>query len=464
MTTDKKKNRHRNRRKPRNAPPRRPSISIQGPPKTPLHGAFKTLMPELQHAVAAEGYTTPTRIQEQAMAPILAGRDLLGCAQTGTGKTAAFALPILQRLADDPPGPNQQRKIRALILSPTRELAHQISDNVKIYGRHLRLFHATLYGGVGVGPQIQNLKRGVDLIIATPGRLIDLLQQGHIDLRAVEYFVLDEADRMMDMGFIADIRKIIGKLPKHRQNLLFSATMPPNIRELARSLQKDPVEIQIEPEKPSVDAIAQSVYLAPRENKVDLLKALLENPAMHRAIVFTRTKRRADTLGRKLERAGYTADIIHSGKSQNRREKTINRFREGKTRILVASDVVSRGIDVDNISHVVNFDMPEDPETYVHRIGRTGRAGARGEALSFCAHEEHKLLKDIEHHLKKPIPCVEDHDFLVPKSVSPNRQPDPRNTSSKQKQKQKPKGEAFSPIRKRRRKKPKRQPADAVHH
>jgi ATP-dependent RNA helicase RhlE len=358
----------------------------------------------LLRAVSAEGYTTPTPIQSQSIPHVIAGRDLLGCAQTGTGKTAAFALPLLHRLtaAGNPPK-GRGRRIRTLILSPTRELAAQIGTSLACYGRHTALRYTVVYGGVSQQPQTKALHHGVDILVATPGRLVDLMNQGFVDLGSVEIFVLDEADRMLDMGFLPDLKRVIAKVPKNRQTLFFSATMPDEIRQLANQILRDPVEVRITPVKATTELIEQSVCFVAKQQKSKLLTDMLAAQAVSRAIVFTRTKHGADKVVRQLNRSGFRADAIHGNKSQNARQKALASFKSNRPPILVATDVASRGIDVDGISHVFNYDLPIEPETYVHRIGRTGRAGASGVAISFCDHDERKQLKAIERLLRRSL-------------------------------------------------------------
>jgi ATP-dependent RNA helicase RhlE len=382
-----------------------PAASHPAAPVTPAAGnVFTRLLPELRRAVAEDGYETPTPVQEQAIPHLLAGRDLLGCAQTGTGKTAAFVLPILQRLTQTP-RTLAPLKPRVLILAPTRELAAQIGDSVRAYGRHLRgLPHTVIFGGVGQNPQAQALRRGVALAIATPGRLLDLMQQGLARLDAVEIFVLDEADRMLDMGFIRDIRKIIAALPAKRQTLCFSATLAPEVVELARTLVHDAVHVAIRPEAPAVERIAQKVMFVDKPKKDELLAHLLRNPAVNRVIVFTQMKHMANRVAEKLNRAGITASAIHGNKSQSARTGALAGFKAGRVRVLVATDIAARGLDVDGITHVVNYDLPTEPETYVHRIGRTARAGADGDAISFCCAEERNDLRAIERLIRRPVP------------------------------------------------------------
>jgi len=358
-------------------------------------------------AIVAEGYVTATPVQAQAIPPALQGRDVLGCAQTGTGKTAAFALPILHRLSSA--APHAHRRARALVLCPTRELAVQIRDGFRAYGKFLTLRQALIFGGVNQHAQVQDLRRGVDIIVATPGRLLDLMNQGHVDLHGVETFVLDEADRMLDMGFINDIRKIAAQVPAKRQTLLFSATMPAEIRRLAESLLTNPVTVQIAPVAATTDLIEQSVYMVEKKNKPALLAHLVKETPMYRTIVFTRTKHGADRVVRHLHTRGIKAEAIHGNKTQNKRQRALDNFRANKTPVLVATDIASRGIDVDDITHVVNYDVTHEPETYVHRIGRTGRAGAKGHAVSFCDREELPNLKAIERLIRRTIPVMTDH-------------------------------------------------------
>jgi ATP-dependent RNA helicase RhlE len=374
-------------------------------------------------ALSAEGYSIPTPIQAQAIPHVMEGKDLLGVAQTGTGKTAAFALPILHRLGKDSGSSYQQqpgrgRPIRCLVLSPTRELAVQIGDSFRAYGKFLGLRHTVIFGGVGQTPQVQALRNGVDVLVCTPGRLLDLMQQGYVNLQHVECFVLDEADRMLDMGFIHDIRRIIPKLPAKRQNLMFSATMPREIADLAHTILKHPVKVEVTPVSSTADKIDQSVYFVEKKNKPVLLAHLLDNNAITRALVFTRTKHGADRVVRQLDKYGIRAEAIHGNKSQNARQRALSNFKAGKTMVLIASDIASRGIDIDEISHIVNFDLPNEPETYVHRIGRTARAGASGVAISFCDSEERSYLNSIQRLIKKEIPVRKDHPTYPARSVA----------------------------------------------
>jgi ATP-dependent RNA helicase RhlE len=369
------------------------------------------LISPLLSALAAEGYESPTPVQAASIPPILEGKDLLGCAQTGTGKTAAFALPILQKLsARQTQGP---RSVRALILSPTRELAVQIQESFVAYGRNLNLVSTTIFGGVGESPQKAALRRGVDIVIATPGRLLDLLGQRALTLDKLEHFVLDEADRMLDMGFVTDVRKICQYIPQKRQTLLFSATMPNEIRKLADSLLRDPVRVEVARVSSTAEKIDQGVYHIPRESKGALLRTILSDRELSRVLVFTRTKHGADRVCQTLARFRIPAEAIHGNKSQNARQRSLSRFKDGEARVLVATDLASRGIDVDGVSHVINYDLPADSETYVHRIGRTARAGASGISLSFCAPEDRPLLRDIEKLIRQSIrvlqnPVIED--------------------------------------------------------
>jgi ATP-dependent RNA helicase RhlE len=368
------------------------------------------LIEALLRALRDEGYATPTPIQAQAIPHVLKGRDLLGCAQTGTGKTAAFALPILQRLEQPAIKPGS---IRVLVLAPTRELAAQIGDGFRAYGRHLRHPSTVIFGGVSQFHQEQALARRPEILIATPGRLLDLMGQGFVRLDALEVLVLDEADRMLDMGFIHDIRRVLQKVPPKRQTLFFSATMPPPIRQLADGILHSPVEVAVAPVSSAAETVHQSVYFVAKPDKGALLRHLLGDAAVSRALVFTRTKHGADKVAKQLLHAQIRAEAIHGNKSQNARTRALDGFKKGTVRVLVASDIASRGIDVDLITHVVNYDLPNEPETYVHRIGRTGRAGASGTAWSFCDHEERAYLRDIERTIRKNVPVVDDHPFRM---------------------------------------------------
>ena len=364
-------------------------------------------------ALAAEGYANPTPIQAQSIPPLIAGRDLLGIAQTGTGKTCAFAVPILQRLVANRVRP-AARGARALILAPTRELAAQINDSFRAYGRHLGLKSAVIFGGVGQKPQVDALMRGLDILIATPGRLLDLMEQGHARLAGTEILVLDEADRMFDMGFIRDVRKIVAAVPKQRQTLCFSATMPADVAGLVRDILADPVKVEIAPPASTVERIEQRVYHVDGGNKRALLGEVLKEKSLARVIVFTRTKHGANKVAEHLSKTGVVAEAIHGNKSQSARQRALDNFRRGHARVLVATDIAARGIDVDGITHVVNFELPEVPESYVHRIGRTARAGNDGMALTFCGHDERGLLRDIERTIGRQLTVVEDHPFHAP--------------------------------------------------
>ncbi|MBO6939306.1 MAG: DEAD/DEAH box helicase [Deltaproteobacteria bacterium] len=373
----------------------------------------------LLKAVSDAGYTSPTPIQAAAIPPALEGRDVLGCAQTGTGKTAAFTLPMIQRLDETFV---EEATLRALVLTPTRELASQIGESFATYGKHVDLWHTVIFGGVKQGRQVRELKDGVDVLVATPGRLLDLMGQGHIDLSGIEIFVLDEADRMLDMGFLPDVKRVIAALPKKRQTFFFSATMPPDIRALANELLIDPASVSVAPISTTAERIDQHVFFVDKGNKTDLLVDLLESDdSIEQTLVFTRTKHGANRLVKKLGKAGIEAAAIHGNKSQNARERALGGFKSGDLRLLVATDIAARGIDIDGISHVVNFDLPNVPETYVHRIGRTARAGASGVAYSFCDVEERPYLADIERLIKQHVPRITDHAF-------PPSQPLPKAT------------------------------------
>ncbi|MCD6336086.1 MAG: DEAD/DEAH box helicase [Candidatus Latescibacteria bacterium] len=373
-------------------------------------GAFDALIPEIQRAVAAEGYVTPTPIQEQCIGHLLEGRDLLGSAQTGTGKTAAFALPLLQRFADK----YRRRKKgtpRALILAPTRELAGQIGESIATYGRFLLLRHTVIFGGVNQFHQVEALNRGLDILVATPGRLLDLMQQGFIHLNEVEVFILDEGDRMLDMGFIPDIKRVLAHIPAERQTLFFSATLPPKMVKLAHTMVRNPVRVTIAPDKPVVERIAQKVLFVKKKNKNALLVSLLSDPKINKVLVFTQMKHAANNVVKKLSKAGIEGAAIHGNKSQAARTKALDGFKQGRFRVLVATDVAARGLDVDGITHVINYDLPVEAETYVHRIGRTARAGASGDAISFCCAEDRAYLREIERLLGKPVPAEMEHAY-----------------------------------------------------
>lgn len=383
------------------------------------------LHPSILAALAQKGYTIPTPIQAQAIPHLLEGRDLLGIAQTGTGKTAAFSLPIINKLGSNKIKTKPAR-VRTLILTPTRELAAQIEENVKLYAKGLGLTSAVIFGGVSERPQIVTMSKGVDILIATPGRLLDLMSHGHVLYEQLEVFVLDEADRMLDMGFIKDVKKIIAKLPLKRQTLLFSATMPNDIADLAGSLLKNPVRVEVTPESTTVEKIDQTLCMVDRTNKPLLLKSILEDKEIKTALVFTRTKHGANRVCEHLEKAGIPAAAIHGNKSQGARERALDNFKRGKIRVLVATDIAARGIDVASITHVINYDLPDDPKSYVHRIGRTARAGRDGIAISFCDKAELGLLKDIERTTKTKIPVNDKHPFhgvaphIVKTMINPN--------------------------------------------
>jgi ATP-dependent RNA helicase RhlE len=379
-------------------------------PHTPAAGAFTQLMPELQHAVSDRGYHPPTPIQEQSIGHLLSGRDLIGCAQTGTGKTAAFTLPILQYLAKNI-RPRAKGRPRVLILAPTRELAAQIGESIRHYGRYLNIAHTVIFGGVGQHPQVVALSRGVDIVVATPGRLLDLMNQHHLYLNDIEIFVLDEADRMLDMGFIHDVKRIIAKLPQKRQTLFFSATMSSEVVKLSHTIVHNAVHVSVTPDKPAVERINQKVFFVDKNQKDALLARLLEAKHLSRVLVFVQMKHAVDRVVKGLIRLNISAAAIHGNKSQSARTEALAKFKSGQLRVLVATDIAARGIDVESISHVINYDMPSTSETYVHRIGRTARAGAGGDAVSFCSAPERDGLRDIETILRMPIPVDCDHAF-----------------------------------------------------
>lgn len=369
------------------------------------------LIEPILKALKTEGYTQPTPIQEQSIPVLLEGKDLLGCAQTGTGKTAAFAIPILQILHQQKASQKGPKQIKALILTPTRELAIQIGESFMSYGEHTGLSHLVVFGGVSQVPQVNALRYGIDILIATPGRLLDLVDQRHINLQNISMFVLDEADRMLDMGFIHDVKKVIAKLPAKRQTLFFSATMPNEIAKLADTILTNPVRVEVTPVSSTAEKIEQAVYFVEKGDKPSLLLHLLKDEEIKTILVFTRTKHGADKVVKFLNRADVNAEAIHGEKSQNARQRALSLFKTGQLRVLVATDIAARGIDVDSLSHVINFDLPNVAETYVHRIGRTGRAGASGIALSFVDAEERAYLKDINKLISKNIPTIEDHPF-----------------------------------------------------
>lgn len=382
------------------------------------------LIEPIQRALESQGYTKPTPIQEQAIPHLLQGKDLLGCAQTGTGKTAAFAIPILQNIANQKTNKKDKPKIKALIISPTRELAIQIGDSFKTYSSNLKVFTSVVYGGVSQHPQTKQLRRGVDVLVATPGRLLDLIKQGHIKLNDVEHFVLDEADLMLDMGMIDEVKRIVKYIPEKRQTMLFSATMPAAIENLTKALLKDPVKVEVTPGASTTERIQQEVYFVDNSNKTNLLIHVLKDNEIESAIVFSRTKHGADKIVASLGKAGIQAQAIHGNKSQKQRQRALDNFKQRKTRVLVATDIAARGIDIADLSHVINYNLPEVPETYVHRIGRTGRSGNTGIAISFSNHEEKSMLRGIQKLIDKTLPVNEDNPFPLkekPKSKSSGR-------------------------------------------
>jgi ATP-dependent RNA helicase RhlE len=377
----------------------------------------------LLRALTAENYLTPTPIQTEAIPLILSGRDVLGLAQTGTGKTAAFGLPLLQKLAETgaQAGP---RTMRALILAPTRELAIQIDESLKTYGRHLKLRHAVILGGVNQNKQVAALRHGVDILVATPGRLLDLVNQKHVVLGAASFLVIDEADRMFDMGFIRDVRKIVGHLPKKRQSLLFSATMPDEVAHLVQEILHQPARIAITPKVVTAEKVEQRIYFVEQQAKRGLLHDLLRDPQMKRVIVFTRTKHGANKVADQIEKAGHAADAIHGNKSQGARQRALENFRSGRSRVLVATDIAARGIDIDDVTHVINFELPNVAESYVHRIGRTARAGTGGVAISFCDSSERAFLRDIEKLIKQRLVAMNDAGAAAPEPAPAKREID----------------------------------------
>ncbi len=407
------------------APRTHPAPSVAQPQTPTPQGAFGALIPKLQRAVAAEGYIAPTPIQERCIPPLLEGRDLLGTAQTGTGKTAAFALPLLQRLSGNPGRPRRGSP-RALILAPTRELAAQIEASIGTYGRFLRLSHTVIFGGVSQFRQVKALNQGVDILVATPGRLLDLMEQGWIRLNEVEVFILDEVDRMLDMGFIHDINRVLAEIPSRRQTLFFSATMPPKMVELARTMVRKPVQVTIEPDKPDMERIVQKVLFVGKADKNALLVSLLNDPRIRKALIFTQMKHAAGRVSERLCAAGVPSTAIHGNKSQAARTRALEGFRRGRFRALVATDVAARGLDVDDITHVINYDLPVEAETYVHRIGRTARAGASGNAVSFCCAEDRAYLREIERMLGRRVPAELEHEYHCERAFR-SRQPAPKN-------------------------------------
>jgi len=382
-------------------------------------------------ALQTEGYTKPTPIQEQSIPVLLERKDLLGCAQTGTGKTAAFAIPILQLLHQDELYKKGPQGIKALILTPTRELAIQIGESFSAYGKHLRIKHTVIFGGVGQKPQTDALRSGVDIVIATPGRLLDLMNQRFVHLQHIKMFVLDEADRMLDMGFIHDVKKIIAKLPVKRQTLFFSATMPSEISKLASTILTSPVKVEVTPVSSTANTIQQSIYFVEKKDKRKLLHHLLQDRSIETALVFTRTKHGADKVVKDLLQAGVKAEAIHGNKSQSARQRALTNFKSRITRVLVATDIAARGIDIDELSHVINYELPNVPETYVHRIGRTGRAGAIGKSISFCDEEEKEYLRDIQKLIGKSLPIVEDQPYHMTHVGMPRPQPAQRQAQQR---------------------------------
>jgi ATP-dependent RNA helicase RhlE len=391
------------------------------------------LSKQLLQSVKKEGYTAPTPVQEQAIPLLLKGHDVLGVAQTGTGKTAAFALPVLQILARKEI--KGRRKIRTLVLTPTRELAAQINERFAAYSEHLSIYHQVIFGGVSQKPQVKSLRRGIDILVATPGRLLDLIEQGFIDLENIEFFVLDEADRMLDMGFIRDIKKVIKLLPKKRQNLLFSATMPSSIADLANSFLNDAVMIDLSPEEITVERIEQSVMFVEKQNKINLIIDIINENQVKRGIIFTRTKHGANRLVKKLDRSGIESAAIHGNKSQGARTRALAAFRNGDIPLLVATDIASRGIDIEGVTHVFNYDLPNEPESYVHRIGRTARAGRSGVAYAFCDESESGYLVGIQRLIGKQIPQFKEHPYHFSKAIpKPDQKPGRIKESKKKNQ------------------------------
>lgn len=389
-------------------------------------------------ALDSQGYTHPTPIQEQSIPILLQGKDLLGCAQTGTGKTAAFGIPIIQHLYNNKTDERGRRKIKSLVVTPTRELAIQISENFTAYGKFANVRNTVVFGGVKQGSQVNALKAGVDVLVATPGRLLDLIQQGYISLSHIEYFVLDEADQMLDMGFINDIKKIIAKLPSKRQSLFFSATMPPNIVELSTKILGDYDKVSVQPEQATAEKVEQGVYFVPKKSKIKLLVQILNQKRAESTLIFARTKHGSDKVVKLLEKAGIKAAAIHGNKSQNQRQKALGSFKDGHLKVLIATDIAARGIDVSKLELVINYELPNVPETYVHRIGRTGRAKESGTALSFCDMEERAYLKGIQKLINQKIPVINDHEFaaeaedevVIPKANRQQRPPRNKNRNS----------------------------------
>ncbi len=402
--------------------------------------SFETLnlIQPIQKALKALNYQTPTPIQAQAIPLVLQRKDLLGCAQTGTGKTAAFAIPILQLLDEDLKKNHQKNTIKALIVTPTRELAIQIGDSFSDYGKNLRLKHAVIFGGVNQKSQVDALQKGVDILVATPGRLLDLMHQKHLSLKHINLFVLDEADRMLDMGFINDVKKIIAVLPQHRQSLFFSATMPPVIQKLSEEILKSPVKVEVTPVSSTADTINQTVYFVDKNNKNNLLLHILKDQLLDSVLVFTRTKHGADRVVKTLAKQHIKSAAIHGNKSQNARQRALDDFKTKAIRVLVATDIAARGIDIDSLKYVINYEIPNIPETYVHRIGRSGRAGAEGIAISFCDVDEKPFLKDIEKIIGKSVPLGEDNPFPMENFVA--KETGKKQDKKPQQQARKPEG------------------------
>jgi ATP-dependent RNA helicase RhlE len=406
-------------------------------------------------AIAEKGYTHPTPIQEKAIPVLLRGEDLLGCAQTGTGKTAAFAIPIIQQLYLDEFRVKTHRKIKALVVTPTRELAIQIQENFDEYGKYTDLRNTVIFGGVKQGKQTASLRQGVDILVATPGRLLDLIGQGFITLKHIEYFVLDEADQMLDMGFVHDIKKLITLLPTKRQSLFFSATMPKSIIDLSGKILGNPERITVKPEQATAEKVDQAVYFVSKENKPNLLAHVILTEKAESTLVFSRTKHGADKIVRRLAKDKITAEAIHGNKSQNQRQKALGNFKDGKTKVLIATDIAARGIDVSELSLVVNYDLPNVPETYVHRIGRTGRAKASGIALSFCDVEERPFLRDIEKLINQKLPVISDQPYEDDSKEEIGKKPEPKATQNRQQQGKKPGSSGNKSVWRRNKPKPK---------
>ncbi len=387
------------------------------------------IIPPILRALREKGYETPTPIQKQSINAILQKRDILGCAQTGTGKTAAFSIPTLQLLHEEQKFEQGRKKIKSLIVTPTRELAIQIGESIEGYGKYLKVEHTVIFGGVKQYAQTKKLQRGIDILVATPGRLLDLINQRYVDLGHIKIFTLDEADRMLDMGFINDIKKIIARLPAKKQSLFFSATMPPTIVDLTNKLLVNPVKVAVAPVSSTAENVEQALYHVDKKNKKNLLLHVLQNKDIESALIFTRTKHGANKVTKFINQAGINAEAIHGNKAQNARQRALQNFKSKRTKVLVATDIASRGIDIDELSHVINYEIPNIPETYVHRIGRTGRAGASGIALSFCDWEEKAYLKDLEKLIKKPIPVIEGHPFPLSSTPPRSIKPKPKKNS-----------------------------------